>query len=337
MRRRAARWVRLAVVLVIVGALAAFAFAVDWSDAWRAMRQASPGVLAVAALVNLLSILVKAVRWWIFLRPIGVTSPWLAIRGTFIGAGLNNLLIANGGEVARVVFVARVAHQPSARVLATLALERFFEIVGYVVLLAAAVSLLDLPGLRGMRVTALALLAAAAVAVAWLLRRPERAEVALLPAGGRGLLRAAREYGRSFVQSLTAISTPQRFGGALACSLVVWTLQVATYHLTARAAHVELPLIATVAAVLAVNTGFAVRATPGNLGVFQMLYAVTVAAFGVDRDVATGVALLIQVQQVVPVTVIGVALAPELIVDRRERARVGTVLPGEAAPPETAG
>lgn len=314
MRRGAARRVRLAVVLVIVGALAAFTLAVDWSDAWRVMRQASPGMLAAAALVNLLSILVKAARWWIFLRPIGVTSPWLAIRGTFIGAGLNNVLLANGGEVARVVFVSRVAGQPSARVLATLALERLFEIVGYVVLLASAVALLDLPGLRGMRVTAAVLLVAVGVAITWLLRSPERAEVALAP--GAGLLHRVRGYGGSFVRSLTGISTPRRFLGALACSLVVWALQVATYHLTARAAHVELPLIATVAALLAVNTGFAVRATPGNLGVFQMLYAVTVAAFGVDRDVATGVALLIQVQQVVPVTVIGVALAPELVLRR---------------------
>ena len=69
----------------------------------------------------------------------------LAIRATFAGAGLNNVLVANGGEAARVVFVARAAHVPSAKVLATLALERMFELVGYVVMLALAVSFLELP------------------------------------------------------------------------------------------------------------------------------------------------------------------------------------------------
>ena len=55
-------------------------------------------------------------------------SLWLAIKATFAGAGLNNILVANGGEAARVVFVARAAHVPSAKVLATLALERMFEL-----------------------------------------------------------------------------------------------------------------------------------------------------------------------------------------------------------------
>jgi uncharacterized membrane protein YbhN (UPF0104 family) len=134
---------------------------------------------------------------------------------------------------------------------------------------------------------------------------------------GDGLLHRARLYGRSFFRTLTAMSTGGRFIGALACSIVVWVLQAATYHLTAMAAHFDLPLIGTIAALLAVNTGFAVRATPGNLGVFQMLYAVTAAAFGMDKDAAAGVALLIQLQQILPVTLIGVALAPEMIVDRR--------------------
>ena len=69
----------------------------------------------------------------------------MALKATFAGAGLNNILVANGGEAARVVFVARAAHVQSAKVLATLALERMFELIGYIVLLALSVSFLELP------------------------------------------------------------------------------------------------------------------------------------------------------------------------------------------------
>ena len=86
--------------------------------------------------MNLLSLGLKGLRWWIFLRPVGANSLWLALKATFAGAGLNNILVANGGEAARVVFVARAAHVQSAKVLATLALERMFELIGYIVLLA---------------------------------------------------------------------------------------------------------------------------------------------------------------------------------------------------------
>src|SRR5205823_12459075 len=98
-----------------------------------------------AAVVNIVSLALKGVRWWIFLRPVGAPSMWLAIKATFAGAGLNNILVANGGEAARVVFVARAAHVQSAKILATLALERMFELIGYIVMLALSVSFLNLP------------------------------------------------------------------------------------------------------------------------------------------------------------------------------------------------
>ncbi len=89
--------------------------------------------------------MLKGLRWWIFLRPVGAPSLWLAIKATFAGAGLNNILVANGGEAARVVFVARAAHVQSAKILATLALERMFELIGYIFMLALSASFLALP------------------------------------------------------------------------------------------------------------------------------------------------------------------------------------------------
>ncbi|HJQ20896.1 MAG TPA: lysylphosphatidylglycerol synthase domain-containing protein, partial [Gemmatimonadaceae bacterium] len=124
------------------------------------------------------------------------------------------------------------------------------------------------------------------------------------------------------------------FAWSLVISVAVWALQVATYHLTAMAAHFDLPLVGTIAAMLAVNLGFAVRATPGNVGVFQMMYAVTAAGFGLSKDDATGVAFLIQAQQILPVTLIGLLAAPHLIfAKRRKVARPDNVLPGEPKSP----
>jgi len=332
MTSRIGKVVRVVILLVIIAALVAFARTVNWHDTWHAIQRTSPGILAVAAIVNILSLVLKGVRWWIFLRPIGVTSLWLAMRATFAGAALNNILIAQGGEAARVIFVARSAHVPSERVLATLALERLFELVGYVVLLALAATFLRLPPqLEEARPFAIVALVVVIALLVYLVRHPEKAE---LPAvTGEGLLGRAKAYGRSFLRTLTSISSPSRFSWSLLVSVAVWALQVATYHLTAMAAHLDLPLVGTIAAMLAVNLGFAVRATPGNVGVFQMMYAVTAAAFGLDKDAATGVAFLIQAQQILPVTLLGLLAAPQLIFARRRKApRADNVLPGEPEP-----
>lgn len=307
-RSRARRVGRVLLVIAVLTALAVFGARVHWAQTWAAVRAASWGMLLAAALVNLLSLAFKGVRWWIFLRGVGVHGFWLTQRATFAGAALNNVVIANAGEAARVMMVSRAAGLGSEKVLATLALERLFEFAGYVLLFAAAVSLFPLsPELRAWRAWAFIALAALFMLFVWLARHPERAELAALPRSG--FAARAAVYSRGFMRSLAGVSTPRRFLVAMLVAVVVWGLQVATYQMTARAAHFPIPVEATIACILAVNLGFAVRATPGNVGVFQAVYAVTAAAFGMDADAAVGVALLIQAQQILPVTAIGLVAA----------------------------
>lgn len=312
------KWGRVLLTIGILIGLVLFARTVNWHDTWAEIKKANAGMLVLASVVNLISLVVKGVRWWIFLRPIGSPSLWLAIRATFAGAGLNNVLVANGGEAARVIFVSRATHLPSAKVLATLALERMFELVGYVVMLALAVSFLQLPpSIERMRIVAWIALAGVAVLFVYLIRRPQQVEVATAPAVGWWA--KTRQYGQRFLHTLGGISTGPRFAGALVLSVIGWALQVATYHLTAMAAGFNITLVGTVAALLAVNLGFAVRATPGNVGLFQMAYALAAVAFGMDKNQAIAVAFLIQTQQIIPVTLLGIAAAPEFIFKRHQR------------------
>src|SRR6185503_12728932 len=174
MKKAVSRSIRLLLSVVIIAALVLFARKVNWQTTWQSIVSANRTVLLLAAIVNMLSLALKGVRWWIFLRPVGAESLWMAIKATFAGAGLNNILVANGGEAARVVFVARAAHVQSAKVLATLALERMFEFVGYVVMLALSVSFLELPpSLSRTRPVAWAALVGVTVLMIYLVRRPE--------------------------------------------------------------------------------------------------------------------------------------------------------------------
>jgi uncharacterized protein (TIRG00374 family) len=153
----------------------------------------------------------------------------------------------------------------------------------------------------------------------WLVRRPRSIEALPIPAAG---WRAkVGSYLKHFLQTLGGISTGPRFTVALLLSVGVWALQVWTYSLTARAAHFNLPLVGTVAAILAVNLGFAMRATPGNVGVFQAMYALIAVGFGMDKDQAIAVAFLIQTQQILPITALGVIMAPEFIFKRKQAHR----------------
>lgn len=314
-----ARAFRVGLTVFILVMLVVFAVNVNWRDIWAVIRTASFPLLLMAALLNLASGLIKGIRWWVFLRPIGATSMSLAIRATFAGAGLNNVLIANGGEAARVVFVARSANLDSARVVATIALERLFDAIGYVVLLALAIMFLELPpSIDRLRPFALVSLLLVAILMAWLIRRPLVMEQGAAT-GATSWPDRLRTHGSRFMHTIGAVSTGKRFTAAFLLSVLAWALQVATYQMTARSANFPISTGATVAALLAVNLGFIMRVTPGNVGLFQAAYAATAVAFGLDRGQAVAVALLIQAQQILPVTLLGVFLAPEFILKSKRR------------------
>lgn len=339
MNQKVSHGLRLGLTLLILALLVTFATKVNWHDIWTSIRSTSRTMLLAAALVNIASIAVKAVRWWIFLRPIGADSLPLALRATFAGAGLNNVLVANGGEAARVVFVSRSAHITSAKVVATLALERLFELVGYIVLLSLAATFLDLPPtLEKAKYIAIPALVLIAVLLVWLVRRPEMIEAVAGPKPGTWQGRL-KQYGSRFVGTIGSVSSGPRFIGALLLSVLAWALQVATYQMTAQAAHFPMTTVATIAALLLVNLGFLFRLTPGNVGIFQTAYATAAVAFGLDKNQAIAVALLIQAQQILPVTLLGVALAPEFIfkAQKRRTADAAGELPSESRDPSRPG
>src|SRR5262249_44037478 len=156
-------------------------------------------------------------------------------------------------------------------------------------------------------------LVGAVVFMIYLVRRPHLDDVGMPRTDVVGWRGRTREFFRHFGATVGGISTGPRFIAALGVSIANVAMQIWTYALTARAGDFLLPLVGTVSALLAVNLGFAIRATPGNVGVFQALYALVAVWFGMDRDQALAVAFLIQTQQIIPVTLIGVALAPHFI------------------------
>lgn len=333
--RFAGRAFRVLLVLAVLAAVVLFARKVNWSETWGVIRASSPVWIAAAAVANLLSIALKGVRWWLFLRAIGVDSLALALRAFFAGAALNNVLIANSGEVARIALVSRATNTPTAPVLATLLIERYFETFGYAMLLAAAATFMSLPpSLVALRPFAYLGVAAMLGLLVYLARRSGGAVIlseanrgSAPEASLRGRLPIAsaakdlqlsfadriKRYGREFVDAVTAVSSGRRFVVATMITIAVWALQFLSYHWTAVAAGLPMPLVGSMAALLAVNVSFATRATPGNVGVFQAIYALAASYFGLDKDVAVGVSLLIQFQQQVPVTLLGLIGTPGIL------------------------
>lgn len=320
-RARIGKLVRLTLSVAIIILLILFARKVDWGQAWHAMITASRPLLLAALAVNLLSLAARGVRWWILLRAVGSPSLALCMRATFAGAGLNNVLVANGGDAARIVFVTRSSGVPASRVLATAALDRIFDPIGFIVLLAVGLAVFTLPPqfevLRWPVVVAVIVIT---IALVWLARTAPTVNgepIVERRATPRGWRDRVLSWLREFGGSMRELATGPRMIPLLLFTILAWLLQLATFAYAARAARIHLPIQGSLAALLAVNVSLIVRATPGNVGFFQFAYALAAAPFGVVEANAVAVAVLIQALQIIPTTLIGVALAPEFIFRRK--------------------
>ena len=299
------RWVATIVVVIL---LAYAATRLDWHAIGATVRHASPQLLAAATLVNLLSLAIKGVRWSVFLRRIGVRSVSVAIRSTFIGAAVNNIMVANSGEAARVMLVSRGTGVQRGSVLATLAIDRIFDPLCYLSLLLVAAGIVPLPAqLTRARAVAVLPLALIMAVVVWLtVRGPGDIALTDAPPNWRARL-------RRFRGDLTGLASAGRMSTAFTLSVVVWASQLVTFHLVARASGLRLPWAGDVAALLLTNAGLILRATPANVGYFQFAYAVAAAPFGVPANAAIAAALLLQVVQIIPVTLLGLIAAPRFL------------------------
>jgi uncharacterized protein (TIRG00374 family) len=311
-RARALRWT---LALITLALLAHLGTRVAWREVWATAASASPRWLLAAALVNLATPAIRGARWWLFLRAAGSPSFVLAIHAAYVGSGLNNLLPASGGDAARALLVARRSMMPSATALATLAVDRLVEIATYLALVLAAPLVVAVPALvrRGETMAALILgaLIIATVVGARMARRRERSGQLATSSPGR-----VRAHFTRFLAGVVELPTPPRVMPAVVLSLVAWALQAITYHVAALATGLQVSFAASAVAMLAVNLSFLLPLTPGNVGVFQAVYALTMGAFGISSNAAIATALLLQALQILPMTALALILGPDLVFRR---------------------
>ncbi len=260
--------------------------------------------------------MVKGIRWSLFLRALGIHGTGQALRVTFVGHALNNVLIANGGDAVRVAAMARQQPGPSAKVLATLAIDRLCDLVSYAALFVVAAFALPLPPeLARWRTPRHSRPRRNGVAVTALVWRSAKHRTA------RATPEATPRRCCSSAPAITGADSPRRrrssrrlrrLAVAVALAFVAWAGQWATFHYAAHAASFPTTPADSLLALLVVNCELLVRLTPGNVGVFQLLYALAATSTGLDKDSAVAVAFLISLIQYIPVTIIGLLLARSL-------------------------
>jgi uncharacterized protein (TIRG00374 family) len=293
---------------------------VDVGAALEVLGTASPAWVAVMVGTVLIDVGARGARWRVLLAPL-VAIPYRRVLGyTYIGYLANNVLPARLGELVRSHQLGEGEDVSRTTVLGTVVVERVVDTVIVVALAALAVVVLSVRGVMSSAVllgAAFVTLLVIGLGIAMALHR--------LPGADRVAAFAARwprivELAKRLREGLAVASRPRTLGGALAWSAVAWSASIATFLAGGQAVGVELTLAQGALLSSGVALATIVPSGPGYLGTFELTAVGIMSSFGVDRDSAFAMALLVHATILAVTSVGGVIAAWRLRVGIRPAA-----------------
>jgi uncharacterized protein (TIRG00374 family) len=308
---------------------------VDLAAAWSVLRTASPAWIGLMLITATIDIGARGARWRALLAPIA-PLPYRRVLGyTYIGYLANNVLPARLGELYRSHALGDGEGVSRTTVLGTVVVERVVDTIMVVAIAALAVLVLSVRGamtsavLLGLAFVSLLVIALGVGMFAH--RLPGASRVEAIIARRPRLL----ELARRLREGLAVAGRPKVVAIAIAFSALAWSASILTFLAAGQAVGVEL----TVAQAALLCSGVAlvsiVPAGPANAGTFELTVVLIAEGFGIARDDAFAMGLLVHLI-VLATTSLGGVLA--LVAYRRRAAaaadadaRVAVVPGGEDA------
>lgn len=289
---------------------------VRWSSVWAHITEAKLVPLAAAVAVATLTFLVRLLRWRLLLRradggPLPLGPLWHAVA---IGFMANNILPFRMGEIMRTLAVSRLAPVRFTAAFSSIAVERVFDGLAVIALLALSLLAAGLPPdvrVGGVSVASIAVaaaltmlgaLAAAIAVVAWPLAA-ERLIRRVVPSARMaerliGLVEGIRH-------GLSVLRSPARLGGVVAWSLGLWLVNALSFYLMFVAFDIPASFAAALLLQGVLVFGIAVPSTPGYVGVFEGAIKAVLLVLGVAADRAVAYAVTYHVTTFVPIVLLG--------------------------------
>ena len=301
------RWLRIAVSVAMSALFLWLAVrGVHWEDAAAALRGANYVWVVSMLPVTVWTLFVRAQRWRVFLHDVGVPPLRPLVSATNIGFMANMVLPLRIGEVIRPVLLSRRAHLSLSGVLASVLLERIFDMFTILFLFGVSVSLVTVSDEVRQWGWMLTGLAVAVAAVIVLIRVQERLALRIarrladLVPGQAG--DSAYHFAEGFVRALEMLDSPMAYVKAFAWSLYLWMAISVVYVFGFWAFHMDVPelrgaLVMTTLVAIAVS----VPSAPGFIGSFQLGCVLGLRIFGVNESAALAFSLIVHLSQFVGV------------------------------------
>jgi len=295
---------------------------VDFQAMANGMRQVGWLWIAASIFASVLSLVIRAVRWHFLLVGIKAIRTSSLISATFIGMMANNLLPARIGELIRAWVLSRREQTPVSTVLATIVIERLFDVLAALGILGVGLAVIpDLKEgpsqlLQTTGAVLLLLVSGVLVSLTVAMRFQERLFASISrwttrwshPWVSKGL-----DLLRSFFEGLGGLRTSDKVTVVL-LSLVVWATAIGSFYVLAEGFELGLTVTQVALVFVIVLFGIAVPSAPGFVGTFHAFCVAGLAMVaGTEPTLGAAYATMLHGVQWLSVNIVGIVF---LLMDR---------------------
>lgn len=230
----------------------------------------------------------------------------------------NNLLPARAGELARGFAASRLVPFKLSTAIGSIAVERVFDGLIVIFLLAVAIAAPGFPADATVAGTKLHTIArstgAVFVAILGVLFAAVHAPAGALALAGRALRALLPEkaadftvtVARNFIEGLSILRAPRDFLRVVLWSFAVWLINAAAFYAGFLAFHLDgLPFPAALLLQGVVAIGVAIPSSPGFFGPFEWFSRASLGFYGVPAEGAVSFAVGIHLGWFLPITLLG--------------------------------
>lgn len=269
--------------------------------------------LVPSGVCTLLGYALRTLRWRLILSG-AARAPFRTLFPVLImGFATNNLLPGRLGEFWRAYLLGRKRNVRKTFALASVVVERVFDGLILIALLAIVSFVIQLPGWgRQIELLAAAVFLGTTLALAILLWKPAVAQVPVRAVLGRfhgGMASWIEERFEAFVAGLEPLRRAPILGAATLLSAGVWLLEGGSYLLLSRGLNLNVPsnleLPGLGLALVTINLGIMVPSGPGYVGTQEFFGTAALGVVGANPQAALALVVVSHAVQYALVTGLG--------------------------------
>jgi len=293
----------LAILISAIGLFLAFRD-IEWQNFIHELRSINL-LWYIGGMFGMLVILfIRAMRWRIFLLPMGSFSTVKLYKGTIAGFFTNYILPFRIGEVVRAYITGQYIEKKGTVLLPSIIIERMIDGVSFFLFVVFFSFFIDLPlsdkQILMVRILLIAILALFVIAIFLYYRLRDKITIFLEKKNGK-----VANFLKDLHHGMLALYKVKHPIKIIIYSFSIWFVTGLTYWAGIKACHIELGFIEAFILMITAMIAIAIPAAPGFVGTFHAAIVAALLALNIDKNTAASYAFLQHLIGLIPICVFG--------------------------------